>query len=306
MSQRFFVIKQDVRSCLYSLVSGRNWYFLVFQATDVDMLITVPISKAAANQRTGRAGRVMPGKCYRFVVRYGTVSLTAEHDHRGGCSVLKKIVVCGCCFGSSQSCGQEAVMGGLISRKSIQIWNWQWRFLYLFWTVGVFSWPYFLGRLYTEDYYVEKMQAESVPEIQRSNMVSTILQVTTFPAFRMVINVLELLSGKLFIVADAFHHHERPIWKLVHSVFASTILVDRNKCRTRKRQRTFKLQQILQNEELFISCLTSGWSCSKNCNSYCSQRISSSFLPLNLLWAHLFVQVFSSSLNVVVPVWCFG
>ncbi|CAM6115361.1 unnamed protein product [Calypogeia fissa] len=63
--------------------------------TDVDMLVTVPISKAAANQRTGRAGRVRPGQCYR---------------------------------------------------------------------------------LYTEDYYVEKMQAESLPEMQRSNLVPTILQ----------------------------------------------------------------------------------------------------------------------------------
>jgi pre-mRNA-splicing factor ATP-dependent RNA helicase DHX15/PRP43 len=30
------------------------------------MLQTVPISKAAANQRTGRAGRTQPGECYRL------------------------------------------------------------------------------------------------------------------------------------------------------------------------------------------------------------------------------------------------
>jgi pre-mRNA-splicing factor ATP-dependent RNA helicase DHX16 len=34
--------------------------------TGVDSLIVTPISKASANQRTGRAGRVAPGKCFRL------------------------------------------------------------------------------------------------------------------------------------------------------------------------------------------------------------------------------------------------
>ena len=32
----------------------------------IDSLIVTPISKASANQRTGRAGRVAPGKCFRL------------------------------------------------------------------------------------------------------------------------------------------------------------------------------------------------------------------------------------------------
>ncbi|KAI5070262.1 hypothetical protein GOP47_0014605 [Adiantum capillus-veneris] len=62
---------------------------------DVEALITAPISRASAQQRAGRAGRVRPGKCYR---------------------------------------------------------------------------------LYTEDDYTNLMSAETVPEIQRSNLTSTILQ----------------------------------------------------------------------------------------------------------------------------------
>jgi pre-mRNA-splicing factor ATP-dependent RNA helicase DHX16 len=34
--------------------------------TGMDSLIVVPISKASANQRAGRAGRVAPGKCFRL------------------------------------------------------------------------------------------------------------------------------------------------------------------------------------------------------------------------------------------------
>jgi len=32
----------------------------------MESLIVTPISKAAANQRAGRAGRVAPGKCFRL------------------------------------------------------------------------------------------------------------------------------------------------------------------------------------------------------------------------------------------------
>lgn len=62
---------------------------------DVEALITAPISKASAQQRAGRAGRVRPGKCFR---------------------------------------------------------------------------------LYTEEAYTNEMSVESVPEIQRSSLTSTILQ----------------------------------------------------------------------------------------------------------------------------------
>lgn len=62
---------------------------------DVETLVTAPISRASAQQRSGRAGRVRPGKCYR---------------------------------------------------------------------------------LYTEDTFTEGMCNESVPEIQRSNLIPTILQ----------------------------------------------------------------------------------------------------------------------------------
>lgn len=34
--------------------------------TNMDALLTVPISKVQAIQRAGRAGRTQPGKCYRM------------------------------------------------------------------------------------------------------------------------------------------------------------------------------------------------------------------------------------------------
>lgn len=38
--------------------------------TGMESLIVVPCSKASANQRAGRAGRVMPGKCYRLYTKW--------------------------------------------------------------------------------------------------------------------------------------------------------------------------------------------------------------------------------------------
>lgn len=35
----------------------------------VDMLVVVPVSKANALQRAGRAGREAPGKCYRLYLK---------------------------------------------------------------------------------------------------------------------------------------------------------------------------------------------------------------------------------------------
>ena len=34
--------------------------------TGVESLVVTPVSKAAADQRAGRAGRVGPGKCFRL------------------------------------------------------------------------------------------------------------------------------------------------------------------------------------------------------------------------------------------------
>ncbi|XP_062189991.1 probable pre-mRNA-splicing factor ATP-dependent RNA helicase DEAH9 [Phragmites australis] len=63
--------------------------------SDIESLVVVPISKASARQRAGRAGRMRPGKCFR---------------------------------------------------------------------------------LYTEEYYLNEMQSEGIPEMQRSNLVSCIIQ----------------------------------------------------------------------------------------------------------------------------------
>ncbi|KAL0873870.1 hypothetical protein Bca101_023575 [Brassica carinata] len=65
------------------------------QISDIESLVVAPISKASARQRSGRAGRVRPGKCYR---------------------------------------------------------------------------------LYTEDYFLKEMPGEGIPEMQRSNLVSTVIQ----------------------------------------------------------------------------------------------------------------------------------
>ncbi|KAK6587652.1 hypothetical protein RS030_81385 [Cryptosporidium xiaoi] len=45
--------------------------------TGLESLITVPCSQAAANQRSGRAGRVMPGKCFRL---YTKLSFQSEME----------------------------------------------------------------------------------------------------------------------------------------------------------------------------------------------------------------------------------
>jgi pre-mRNA-splicing factor ATP-dependent RNA helicase DHX16 len=45
--------------------------------TGMESLIVTPISKASANQRAGRAGRVAPGKCFRL---YTVFSYQQELD----------------------------------------------------------------------------------------------------------------------------------------------------------------------------------------------------------------------------------
>ncbi|XAR59210.1 RNA helicase [Bertholletia excelsa] len=80
---------------VYVVDSGFSKQRFYNAVSDIENLVVAPISKASANQRAGRAGRVRPGKCYR---------------------------------------------------------------------------------LYTEEYFVKEMSAEGIPEMQRSNLVSTVIQ----------------------------------------------------------------------------------------------------------------------------------
>lgn len=102
--------------------------------------MVAPISKASARQRAGRAGRVRPGKCYRFHHAYVNTYLfvivfSIEHGHVSFHS-LKLL---------------------MLTNKVI---------LFL---VG--------GRLYTEDYFLNEMVTEGIPEMQRTNLVSCVIQV---------------------------------------------------------------------------------------------------------------------------------
>ncbi|KAF3480278.1 protein of unknown function DUF1605 [Arthroderma uncinatum] len=47
-------------------------------ATGIEKLTTVPISKASATQRAGRAGRTKPGKCFRLYTEQSFLSLSEE------------------------------------------------------------------------------------------------------------------------------------------------------------------------------------------------------------------------------------
>ena len=54
--------------------------------TAIECLVVVPISKASANQRAGRAGRNRSGKCYRLYTG-GVFILWYLKSHEGlGCS----------------------------------------------------------------------------------------------------------------------------------------------------------------------------------------------------------------------------
>ncbi|CAA7042728.1 unnamed protein product [Microthlaspi erraticum] len=80
---------------VYVIDSGFSKQKFYNPISDIESLVVAPISKASARQRSGRAGRVRPGKCYR---------------------------------------------------------------------------------LYTEDYFLNQMPGEGIPEMQRSNLVSTVIQ----------------------------------------------------------------------------------------------------------------------------------
>ncbi|XP_023542287.1 probable pre-mRNA-splicing factor ATP-dependent RNA helicase DEAH9 isoform X1 [Cucurbita pepo subsp. pepo] len=80
---------------VYVVDSGFSKQRFYNPISDIENLIITPISKASARQRTGRAGRIRPGKCYR---------------------------------------------------------------------------------LYTEEYFINEMPAEGIPEMQRSNLVTCVIQ----------------------------------------------------------------------------------------------------------------------------------
>lgn len=46
----------------------------------MESLIVTPISKASADQRAGRAGRIAPGKCFRMYTKW---SFLNELDENG-------------------------------------------------------------------------------------------------------------------------------------------------------------------------------------------------------------------------------
>ncbi|KAL3687773.1 hypothetical protein R1sor_014082 [Riccia sorocarpa] len=119
----------------YVIDSGFSKQRFYNPLTDVDALVVAPISRASAEQRAGRAGRMRPGKCFR---------------------------------------------------------------------------------LYTEDTYCNDMKAETVPEIQRSNLVSTVLQLKALgidnimrfdwlapPSSEAMIRALELLFAIGVLDTDA-------------------------------------------------------------------------------------------------------
>ncbi|KAL2629866.1 hypothetical protein R1flu_014552 [Riccia fluitans] len=120
---------------VYVIDSGFSKQRFYNPLTDVDALVVAPISRASAEQRAGRAGRMRPGKCFR---------------------------------------------------------------------------------LYSEDTYCNDMKAETIPEIQRSNLVSTVLQLKALgidnimrfdwlapPSSEAMIRALELLFAIGVLDTDA-------------------------------------------------------------------------------------------------------
>ncbi|KAI5331704.1 hypothetical protein L3X38_021830 [Prunus dulcis] len=64
---------------VYVVDSGFSKQRFYNPITDIQNLVVAPISKASARQRTGRAGRVRPGKCYRlYTEEYFAKEMSAE------------------------------------------------------------------------------------------------------------------------------------------------------------------------------------------------------------------------------------
>lgn len=95
MSTNIAETSLTLEGIVYVVDSGFSKQRFYNPITDIENLIVAPVSKASARQRTGRAGRIRPGKCYR---------------------------------------------------------------------------------LYTEEYFIKEMPAEGIPEMQRSNLVSCVIQ----------------------------------------------------------------------------------------------------------------------------------
>ncbi|KAG6512673.1 hypothetical protein ZIOFF_030802 [Zingiber officinale] len=121
---------------VYVVDSGFSKQRFYNPVSDIESLVVAPISKASARQRAGRAGRVRPGKCFRFTIY-----------------LAKKLDFLVFSVGS-------AVLSSLIS------------FIYC----GIFSGRIQGTRLYTEDYFLKEMAADGIPEMQRSNLVSCVIQ----------------------------------------------------------------------------------------------------------------------------------
>lgn len=55
-----------IDNIIYVVDSGLSKQTCFNPRTGMESLVVTPISKASANQRAGRAGRVAPGKCFRI------------------------------------------------------------------------------------------------------------------------------------------------------------------------------------------------------------------------------------------------
>lgn len=66
MSTNIAETSVTIDGIIYVIDCGFNKSTAFNPRTGMESLTVVPISKASANQRAGRAGRVAPGKCFRI------------------------------------------------------------------------------------------------------------------------------------------------------------------------------------------------------------------------------------------------
>ncbi|KAJ4768043.1 RNA helicase family protein [Rhynchospora pubera] len=146
---------------VYVVDSGFSKQKFYNPISDIESLVTAPISKASARQRAGRAGRLRPGKCFR---------------------------------------------------------------------------------LYTEEYYLKDMPSEGIPEMQRSNLVSCIIQMKALgidnilgfdwlssPSAEAMVRALEVLYSLGILDGDAkltsplgFQVAELPLEPMVSKMLLSS------------------------------------------------------------------------------------
>lgn len=128
------------------------------QMSDIENLVVAPISKASARQRAGRAGRVRPGKCYRYVTCGGHFVIFV-------CWVFWLLILSFMAF-------SKPIMSGALDTDAHSSWRYSRKhYLTSYFFVAA-------NRLYTEEYFIKEMSAEGIPEIQRSNLVSCVIQVS--------------------------------------------------------------------------------------------------------------------------------